>query len=220
VLQQSQQSDARHQSMDAMDRAVLLSNLAHAAHGLQNLDAADRYYEQAGTAYEKLFPNGSPDFAILLNNRASLQEERNEPAAALALYRRSLAMRRKVLSSPHPMIVVALSNVARLSIKQGDRDAALKAATEAADMADRVYTEPNRFHPSVYATLAASQLAANDVQSARVSMAKSQKLLATLDEPPPSVVRWIERVRADLCSRPEASEVTPCPPAPGSASAR
>jgi eukaryotic-like serine/threonine-protein kinase len=212
VLQQSQQSDARHQSMDAMDRAVLLSNLAHAAHGLKNLDAADRYYEQAGTAYAKLFPDGSPDFAILLNNRASLQEERNEPAAALASYQRSLAMRRKVFSSQHPMIVFALSNVARLSITQGDRDAALTAATEAADMADRVYTEPNRFHPSVYATLAATQLAHDDLRSATQSLLKSQQLLKQLEAAPPSVARWVERVRTDLCARAGAVAAPPCQP--------
>ncbi|MCC6631035.1 MAG: serine/threonine protein kinase [Gammaproteobacteria bacterium] len=212
ALRQSREFDQRHKSMDDLDRAVLLSNLAHAAHGLEDLDSADQYYAEAEDAYAAQFPDGSPDFAILLNNRASVQEARNQPAAALALYQRSLAMRRRVFAGEHPMIVVALSSVARLSAATGDPAGALSAAIEAARMADRVYTAPNRFHPSVYATLAAAQLANSDLRGATTSLQTSLRLLATIEDPPPSVVRWVERVRADLCTQPDTSTNPPCVP--------
>jgi hypothetical protein len=64
-----------------------------------------------------------------------------------------------------------------------------------------VYTEPNRYHPSIYATLAAAQLANDDVTAAVASLNRSKQLLTTLPVKPPSVVRWVEKVSADLCAQ-------------------
>jgi serine/threonine-protein kinase len=186
---------------DPLDHANLLNNLGQSAHGLQELERADKLYGEAQQAYEALFPNGSPDLAILLNNRAILNEEFEDIPKALALHKRSLEIRRKVFRDRHPMVVVALASVARNSLAVGDKQTALKLAIEGAETADRVYTEPNRYHPSIYATLAAAQLANDDVTAAVASLNRSKQLLTTLPVKPPSVVRWVEKVSADLCAQ-------------------
>jgi eukaryotic-like serine/threonine-protein kinase len=183
------------------EHAGVLSNLAHAAHGLEDYPRAERYYLDAAAAYREQFPDGSPDLAILYNNLALLHEDRKDPAQALVMHRESLAMRRKVFRGEHPMIVTALANVARTSLTQGDAVTSLAHAREATAMADRVYTEPNRFHPSVYATLADAQLASGDVAGARRSLLRARALLATLPEVPPSTARWVEEVRVRVCAR-------------------
>ncbi len=187
--------------IEPYEHAGVLSNVAHAAHGLEDYPRAEHFYIDAAAAYRALFPDGSPDLAILYNNHALLYEDRKDPARALGMHRESLAMRRKVFSGEHPMIVTALANVARLSLTQGDAPASLEHAREAAAMADRVYTEPNRFHPSVYATLADAQLAGGDVTGARGSLRHARALLATLPEVPPSTARWVEEVRTRVCAR-------------------
>src|SRR5690606_4015145 len=145
---------ARDAPIDAAEHAGLLSNLAHAAHGLEDYPRAERYYIDAAQAFTTLFPEGSPDLAILYNNHALLNEDRGDMAKALQMHQESLAMRRKVFRNEHPMIVTALGNVARMLLQSGDPAAAREHAAEGAAMADRVYTEPNRFHPSIHGTLA------------------------------------------------------------------
>lgn len=110
-------------------------------------------------------------------------------------------MRRKVFRNEHPMIVTALGNVARMLLESGEASAAREHAAEGAAMADRIYTEPNRFHPSIHSTLAAAQLAVGDAAGARQSVRRARQLLATLGSAAPSsVVRWVEQVRASVCA--------------------
>jgi serine/threonine-protein kinase len=182
------------------EHAGVLSNTAHAAHGLEDYPRAERYYIEAAAAYRALFPDGSPDLAILYNNHALLNEDRKDMPRALEMHRESLAMRRKVFRGEHPMIVTALANVARTALAAGDAAAALAHAREGAAMADRVYTEPNRFHPSVYATLADAQRATGDLPGARQSLRRATALLTNLPEVPPSTARWVEEVRARVCA--------------------
>ena len=186
------------------DHGNIISNLAQAAHGLEDHARADTLYRQAQRELEALFPKGNPDIAILLNNRALLAEDRNQDRQALGLHQQSLAMRRRVLGDEHPMIVTALANVARLSAELGDKSAALSAAQAAATMADHVYTEPNSRHASVHATLAEARLANGDIAGAARALQRAQSLLATLEPPTPSVVGYLERVRAALCKNPGA----------------
>jgi serine/threonine-protein kinase len=200
-----QRALAAQASLEPLDRAGVLSNIAHAAHGLEDYPRADRYYGEAAAAFRQLFPEGSPDLAILYNNHALLHEDRGDPPKALAMHRESLAMRRKVFRDQHPMVVAALSNVARLALKSGDAQASLAYAREGAAMADRVYTEPNRFHPSIHATLADALLANNDLPAARLSWSRARDLLSGLPDAPPSVVRWVEEVRGRVCEREPAS---------------
>lgn len=195
------------------EHADILSNLAHAAHGVEDYVRADQYYSEAAVAYRELFPEGSPDLAILYNNHALLHEERGDLQQALVMQRDSLAMRRKIFRDQHPMVVSALGSIARLSLSSGDSRMALEYAAEGAELADRVYTGPNRMHPSIHATLAAAQLATEDVPAAVRSWHRASELLAALPDAPPSVVNWIEDVRGRLCERGPAS----CPaPASGS----
>ncbi len=192
-------------SLAPFDHAGALSNLAHALHGVEDPDRADQYYREAAAAYRQLFPERSPDLAIIYNNHVLLHEERGEMQQALAMHRESLAMRRKVFRDDHPMVIVPLSNIARLSLKSGDANTALTYAEEGAVIADRVYTEPNRFHPSIHATLADARLATGDDAGAQVSSARAKELLALLPDPPPSVVSWVEEVRDRLCKTEPAS---------------
>lgn len=186
-------------TVEPYEHAGVLSNLAHAAHGLEDFPRAERYYTEAAAAYSKLFPEGSPDLAILYNNLALLYEDRQDTAKALQMHRESLAMRRKVFHDQHPMIVTALANVARMSLAQGDAAGALAHAREGAAMADRLFTEPNRFHPSVYATLADAQRANGDAAGARRSLQRARMLLGKLPEVPPSVAKWVDEVAGRVC---------------------
>lgn len=206
ILKQAQAAERLQSRPDPAFHADLLSNLAHAASGVEENERADQLFGQAQEAYEKLYPDGSPDLAILLNNHSLHLEQMNDLTGAIVLQRRSLEVRRKVFRNEHPMVVTALGSLARLLLQSGAAAEALPYATEGAAMADRVYTAPNRFHPSIYATLAAAQLVNGDVQKAATSLKKAQQLLTTLQEPPPSTVRWLERVRTDLCLKLPAAE--------------
>lgn len=190
----------------SLDRANIYNNLAHATHGLEDYERAEKFYAQAQVMYEKLFPNGNPDLASLLNNRALLAEDRDRPDEALALHRRSLDVRQRVFGSEHPMVVVALANVARNSTKI-DPALSLTMAQDAAAMADRVYTEPASRHASVYATLAEARLAAKDSNGAVDALQHAQTLLEKVSDPPPSVARYLERVRVALCEQHAAARL-------------
>lgn len=214
VLQQALAAEATlDEPLTPQEHADILSNLAHAAHGVEDYVRAEQYYREAAVAYRELFPEGSPDLAILYNNHALLYEDRGDLQQALALQRDSLAMRRRIFRDRHPMVVSALGSIARLSLRSGDSKMALEYAAEGAELADRVYTGPNRMHPSIHATLAAAQLATEDVPAAVRSWHRASELLAVLPDAPPSTVSWVEDVRVRLCERAPAS----CPaPASGS----
>ena len=186
--------------MEPVEHAGLLSNLAHAAHGLEDHAQAERFYVQAAAAFRDIFPQGSPDLAILYNNHAMLYEDQGDTAKALEMYRASLDMRRKVFRGEHPMIVVALSNLARLLLKTGDAAAALPYAREGASMADEVYTAPNRFHPSIHAALADALLGTGNAPAARLSLRRARTLLGSLTDAPPTVIGWVDEVQARLCA--------------------
>ncbi|MBL8268180.1 serine/threonine-protein kinase [Steroidobacter sp.] len=190
----------------SLDRANIYNNLAHATHGLEDYERAEKYYAQAQVMYEQLFPDGNPDLASLLNNRALLAEDRGRPDEALALHRRSLEVRQRVFGSEHPMVVVALANVARNSTKL-DPSLSLTMAQDAAAMADRVYTEPASRHASVYATLAEARLATNDLDGAANALQHARTLLDKVTDPPPSVARYLERVRVALCQQHTAARI-------------
>lgn len=190
-----------------LDYANLLNNLAHAAHGLEHYEVAETRYQEAQAAYETLFPGGNPDLATLLNNRALLAEDRGFKEQALELHKRSLSVRRHVFGGEHPMIVVALGNVARMAATLGERELALSTAMEATAMADRVYTEPQSRHASVYASLAEAQLANDDVEGSTRAWQRAEQLLAKVTGAPPSVGLYLERVRKAICLRERTSAI-------------
>ena len=187
-----------------LDGVNLISNLAHAAHGLDQLERADALYAQAQKGFETLYPNGNPDLAILLNNRALLAEDRGRPREALALHEKSLAIRRRVFGGDHPAVVVALGNDARMAVTVGEAARALPIAEEATSMADRVYKEPIGRHAYTYATLAQVRLANGDIDGAVTAWARASELLMKTQNAPPSTAQYLERVRASICARSRA----------------
>jgi len=206
MLQKALAAEKLRDEVVPLDHANLLSNLAHTAHGLEDYERADALYRQAQAAHEALFPNGNPDLAILLNNRALLAEDRGDQKAAFELHQQSLAVRRKVFGSEHPMIVVALANVARMSIGVGESALALSMAKEAAAMADRVYTSPASRHASIYGTLADARSASGDAAGAEEAWNHARDLLSKVTDAPPSVMKYLERVRTAICGRTPGQE--------------
>jgi tetratricopeptide (TPR) repeat protein len=199
LLREALAAEGLQREPDALDHANLLNNLAHAAHGLEDWVRAADLYMQAQREYERLFPEGNPDLAVVINNRALLEEDRNDPLAALDLHRQSLAVRQKVFGGEHPMIVTAMANVARLTTLHGDASEALEMAQRAVEMADRVYTAPANRHASAYITLANALFANQRHRDAIAAWKRARELLAKLDEVPPSVSSYLERVGASIC---------------------
>lgn len=194
-----------HPGAAEKDRVNILSNLAHAAHGLEDLPRADTLYARAQAAMAKAYPLGSPDQAILLNNRALLAEDRGDRTGALALHRQSLAMRRKVFSSEHPMTLTALTNVARVSLESGQAKQALPLAEDAGAMSDRVYAgTPNSRHASTWATVADVRLANGDAAGAAAALRRADAALATVKDPAPSMLVYLGKVRTRVCASPAA----------------
>lgn len=190
-----------HPHAPANDRATLYSNLGHAAHGVEDLDRAERFYGLAQEAMVMLYPDGNPDLAVLLNNRASLAEERGDTKAAQDLYRESLAMRRKIFKNNHPMVVTALANTARMAMAHGEQEQAVTLAREAVAMANQVYTAPDSRHASAYNTLALAWLAAGDTPAAAAALHEAETLLAKVDDPFPTVAQALATTRTQLCTR-------------------
>lgn len=203
ILQQAQAWQAsRGIGEDDGDHARVLSNLAQAAHGLGDLERAERLYEQAQASLQIQHPDGNADLAIALGNRGQLAEERGDTAAAASLYRQSLAMRERVFRGDHPGVVVGLVNVARMALAQGHPAAALPVAERAAAMADRVYTTPAPRHATTYATLAEVRLGNDDAAGAAAALRRAEALLARVEDPPPTTGDNVGRVRQRLCAVP------------------
>lgn len=207
-LQKAYGADQANEEGLTLDRANLLSNLAHAAHGLEHYDRADAAYREAQGAYETLFPQGNPDLAFLLNNRALLAEDRGDQQQALELHQQSLAMRRRLVAGDHPMIIVALNNVARLGAKLRQLDLASTHAEQATQMANRVYTTPNMWRASAHATLAEVRSLQDLHPQAQTVWLEAKRLMAEVPEPRPSAAKNLERVRSEICARAHASGVT------------
>lgn len=185
----------------ALDRANLLGNLAQVAHAREDYPRADTLYAEAQTILSTMFPDGSPDLSTVLFNRAILAEDRKDLPAALALHERSLAVRRKVFNGEHPKIVTAAGSVAHLRVVTGDPVGALSMAEEAAAMADRVYTEPSNRHAATYGFLAEARIANGDLVGAGLALQRAAALLAQVDDPPPTTVERLDRIRDSLCAK-------------------
>lgn len=212
-LRRSQAWFDAHPKAPDDDRASVLSNLAHAAHGLKDLPRADALYARAQKTMLALYPDGNPNLAVLLNNRALLNGDRGDLQAALALHQQSLAMRRKVFSNEHPMTLTAMTSVARVSLQLGKLADALVLAEDAAAMSDRVYASaPNARHASAFATLAEARFANSNPAGAAQAMQRADHLFATLGEPVPSTAAYLRKVRAQVCA-PAATEQKPATPA-------
>lgn len=190
-----------------LDRSSLLNNLGQVAHAREDYPRADALYAEAQAILGRLFPEGSPDLSTALFNRAILAEDRGDLPAALAMHEQSLAVRRKVFKGEHPKIVIAAGSVAHLRVVTGDPSGALAIAEEGAAMADRVYTEPSSRHAASYGFLAEARIANGDVAGAGQALRRADALLAEVEDPPPTTVERLERVRSKLCAKAGAAGV-------------
>lgn len=210
-LQQTLDILRRSGNEDPTQTATVLSNLAQAAHGLEDYERAAGLYRDALREYAASHPSGSADASIVLNNLAMLEDDRGQHAQALALHRQSLAMRRRVMGGEHPLVVVGLIGVARSALRMGDVADALRHAREAAAMADRVYAAaPNPRHPGAHLVLAEARLREGDRAAALHELAVVDRLIATVDAPPKGLVGDLARTRAAACAGADAAAARPC----------
>lgn len=197
-------------TVSADSYAVLLSNLAYVAHGLGELDEADRLFGEAEAEFRRISDKGSAELASLLNNRAFLLDDQGKADEAFALRQRSVAMRRSVLGDSHPALVMPLLDLARESLRRDDAAAGLALATEAVGVAGRAYPQANEY--TVFSLLIQSAALINSKRFLEAGQVLSQAEtdLATLVSPPDYVVQGAKYTREGLCKRPRTPAVPSC----------
>lgn len=197
-------------TISADTRAVLLSNLGYVAHGLGELENADRRFTEAEAEFRRISDRGSAELASLLNNRAFLLDDQGKPDEAHALRERSVAMRRSVLGDSHPAMVMPLLDLAQASLMRGDPAAGLALSTEAVGVAGRAYPEANEH--TVFARLIQAGALINSKRflEAGDALVLAEAELATLDAPPDYVVQGAKYTRDGLCKRPRSPAVPSC----------
>ncbi|HEU0152901.1 MAG TPA: serine/threonine-protein kinase [Arenimonas sp.] len=191
-------------------QAVLLSNLAYAAHGLGELDEADRLFTEAEAEFARVSDLGSAELASLLNNRAFLLDDQGKADEAYAMRQRAVAMRRSVLGDSHPAMVMPLLDLAQVALMRGDAEDGLALATEAVGVAGRAYPEANEY--TVFAKLIRAGALINSKRflEAGETLVLAETELAGLAEPPDYVVQGARYTRDGLCRRPRSPPVPSC----------
>ncbi|MBW8368655.1 MAG: serine/threonine-protein kinase, partial [Arenimonas sp.] len=200
--------------------ALLLGNLAYAAHGLGELDDADKLYRDATAQMQAIFPDGSPELAMLVNNHAYVVDELGRADEAYAMMQRSLEMRRRSLGGDHPMIVAAAFSLSREALKREEYDDAIALAREAIDMADRLGEVEMGIMARV--TLAAINVNTKEFLASGALLAEARDQLDRLASPEDYLGANIQGVLRQLCIRPRnpavpaiARRAPPGPPQPG-----
>ena len=194
----------------ASAHAVLLVNLASVAHGLAELDEAERLFNEAEAEFRRVSDQGSAELAFLLNNRAYLLDDQGKADEAHATRQRSVDMRRSVLGKSHPALVMPLLNLAQGSLLRGDAAAGLALATEAVEVAGRAYPGTNEY--TVFARLIQAGALINSKRflDAGEALVQAESDLATLDPAPDYVLQGAKYTRQGLCKRPRAPPVPSC----------
>lgn len=199
-----------HSDSAAFDHAALIANLAQAAHGLGEVDRADKLYRQSQAENEALHPGGSPDVAILLNNRALLMQEAGRNKEAFDLWQQSAQMRERVFSGDHPMIVTALTDLASQALRVDKPDYAVEQAAKAVAMADRLDPTPNHNAVKARSVWAGALLTTKKFLASGEVVTRAEKDLAAMKSPADFLVARVEHVRAELCKRPRTPAVPSC----------
>jgi serine/threonine-protein kinase len=191
-------------------QAILLSNLAYVAHGLGELDEADRLFGQAEAEFRKLRPGGSAELASLLNNRAFLLDEQGKADEAYAMRRSSLEMREAALGGAHPSLVRPLMDLAQSALMRDDAATGLALATRAVDIARVAYPQPNADTAFAMGIQAGALINSKRFVDAGEVLTRAEAELARLDAPPEYIVQGIGYVRQGLCKRPRTPAVPSC----------
>jgi serine/threonine-protein kinase len=191
-------------------RAVLVANQAFAAHGLGELDEAERLYREAIQMLEDLGPGHEVELAKALNNLGHLLQERDDKQGAFDLWKRSLALRERAFGGDHPMLVDLMAGVAQMAMRLGDNEYGLAEAARADAMARRVFTEPHRTTLFAKFTHTAALLnSGRFVEAGELALAAEAEL-AALPEPPDDLVQMVPVLRANICKRPRDPPVPAC----------
>ena len=197
-------------TVSADSHAVLLSNLAYVAHGLAELDEAERLFNDAEAEFRRVSDQGSAELASLLNNRAFLLDDQGKANEAHAMRQKSVDMRRSVLGNSHPAMVMPLLDLAQGSLMRGDAAAGLALSTEAVEVAGRAYPQPNEY--TVFAQLIQAGALINSKRflDAGEALVQAESDLATLDAAPDYVLQGAKYTRQGLCKRPRTPPVPSC----------
>lgn len=182
------------------EHAQIIGNLAHALHGLDDLDGADAHYARAGERMLAMFPDGSRDIATLLNNRALLAHDQGRGADALALLRESVAMRKRVYRGDHPSIVFVLGNLAQQALMNGEPEVGLSSAEEAVAMAMRVSQVATEEQVLALTALARVQVALAQPTQASETIEQARATLSAMPEPPQRSIDQVDRAVRELCA--------------------
>jgi eukaryotic-like serine/threonine-protein kinase len=197
------------------ERAQTLGNLAHSARGLGDLDRADALYDQVQAIFERLYPDGGPYLAIVLNNRARLARARKHPEQALAYLQRAVAMHRRSFTGDHVMVLVPMTNLARQSIELGNAGLAAQWAEQSVAMSDRMYVETDHhYHAQALTTLADARLLQARYADASDLIQRAETSLKRLESPHEGSQKYLDDVRARLCTNEAATDLSACKHSP------
>lgn len=164
-------------SVNEIDLAASLNNLAALYYSMGEYEQALPLYERSLAIREKVLGNGHPDVATSLNNLALLYKSMGEYEQALPLYKRSLAINEKALGNDHPDVATSLNNLALLYSSMGEYEQALPLSQRAVAIALKKLGEG---HPSTKLykeTLAIIQAQLNLIASANYSTLVQYKRL-------------------------------------------
>lgn len=191
-------------------QAILLSNLAYAAHGLGELDQAGRLFAEAEAELRRLRPGGSAELASLLNNRAFLLDDQGLADEAYAMRQASLEMRESVLGGKHPSLVRPMMDLAQSALMRGDAATGLALATRAVDISRVAYPQPHADTVFAMGIQAGALINSKRFIDAGETLTQAEAQLARLDSPPEHIVQGLGYVRQGLCKRPRAPPVPSC----------
>ncbi len=197
-------------TLNPVSRAVLVSNLAYVAHGLGELDEAERLFAQAEAMHRALHPDGSAELASLLNNRAFLLDDQEKPDEAYALRKQSLAMREAVLGDEHPALVRPMMDLAQSALMRDEAEYGLELATRAVEVATQAWPQPNADTVFAMGIQAGALINNKRFVDAGEVLTHAEAELAKLDDAPDYITQGIGYVRQGLCKRPRNPPVPSC----------
>lgn len=185
---------------DVADEAALLTNLAQAAHGLEDPAAAERLYLQAETLLAERFPQGHPDIAVAMSNRSELLFERGDAAGGFELLQSSLAQREAVFGEVHPAVVNALLNLGSQLMRAGRLDEAREQAERAVALGPRI--DPGGSNNQVRALLLLSRVLRSQgrFEDAWERYGEARAVAAALPELPAETAEVLPIVGDNLCA--------------------
>ncbi len=204
------QPDPKAGTASADTRAILMSNLAYVAHGLGELDEADRLFNEAEAEFRKVRPGGSAELASLMNNRAFLLDDQGKADEAYALRQASLEMREAVLGGEHPALVRPMMDLAQSALGRGEAERGLALSTRAMEIALAAYPQPNADTVFAMGIRAGALINNKRFLEAGEQISRAEVDLAKLDAPPDYIVQGIGYIRQGLCKRPRTPAVPSC----------